>query len=127
MIKPVEQHRRYLPHYQEEERCYSITWRREGSLAQGSTGVDLSWTAVDGAGTYKVYGSDDPYAAEPWDLVATVTSPAYTYTGTEANKFFKVVAENGLIISRASHTKLDNIRTNRKVRLQEQNINGKRK
>jgi REP element-mobilizing transposase RayT len=32
MIKPVEQHRRYLPHYQEEERCYSITWRREGSL-----------------------------------------------------------------------------------------------
>ncbi|NLN34857.1 MAG: hypothetical protein GX157_02480 [Candidatus Cloacimonetes bacterium] len=97
------------------------------SLAQGSTGVDLSWTAVDGAGTYKVYGSDDPYAAEAWDLVASVTSPAYTYTGTEANKFFKVVAENGLIISRASHTKLDNIRTNRKVRLQEQNINGKRK
>ena len=97
------------------------------SLAQGSTGVDLSWTAVDGAGTYKVYGSDDPYTAEAWDLVASVTSPAYTYTGTEANKFFKVVAENGLIISRASHTKLDNIRTNHKVRLQEMNMKGKRK
>ena len=97
------------------------------NLAQGSTGVDLSWAAVDGAATYQIYGSDDPYAADPWELVASVTSPAYTYTGTELSKFFKVVAKNDLIISSASHTKLGNIRTNPKVRLQKMNIKGKRK
>ena len=34
MSSIVEQHRRFLPHYQEQERLFSVSWRREGSLAK---------------------------------------------------------------------------------------------
>jgi len=64
------------------------------SVATGTTGIDLSWDAITGAGSYQVYGAADPYAADPWTLLGTVLTPGYTYTGTEANHFFKVVADS---------------------------------
>ena len=98
------------------------------TLAQGTGGVDLSWTAIDGSTRYKVYGSIDPYAIDPWELVATVTSNAYTYTGTDSYKFFKVVAENGLIPSRSTHSRLDIVNNTNRVSInQDMSFKGKRK
>ncbi|MBW6514806.1 MAG: choice-of-anchor D domain-containing protein, partial [Candidatus Syntrophosphaera sp.] len=54
----------------------------------------LSWLAVDNATTYNVYGSADPFAADPWTLLDTTANLTYTYTGVEALRFFKVTANN---------------------------------
>ena len=54
----------------------------------------LSWDAVTGANSYLVYGATDPYAADPWTLLDTVYTTGYTYTGTAAMEFFKVVASD---------------------------------
>ena len=64
------------------------------SIASGLTGVELTWTAVSGASSYKVFGAADPYAADPWPLLGTVTTAGYTYNGTDGAKFFKVVADS---------------------------------
>lgn len=56
--------------------------------------VALSWDAVTGASSYKVYAADGPYAADPWTLITTTNLLTYTYTGTENYKFFKVVASS---------------------------------
>ena len=34
MPEPIQDHRRYLPHYQEPGQIISITWRLEGDLPQ---------------------------------------------------------------------------------------------
>ncbi len=55
--------------------------------------VVLDWNPVDGAASYHVLGSDDPYA-DPWTLLNTVSTPEYTHSGSEAMKFFKVIADS---------------------------------
>lgn len=62
------------------------------TIASGAMGPELSWNAVDGAVTYKVYGSEDPYAAQPWAQVHNTTGTTYTHTGTEPFSFFQVKA-----------------------------------
>jgi len=54
----------------------------------------ITWPAVAGATAYKVYGSADPYVADPWTLLTSPTTPdtGFTYTGTAAYHFFKVTA-----------------------------------
>jgi len=66
----------------------------EPTIALNGTGNPLlSWPAVDGAATYDVYGTGDPYAADPWPLLSNdQPGTSYEYTGTDAMKFFKVVA-----------------------------------
>lgn len=64
------------------------------SIATGVGGIDLSWDAITGANSYQVFGSPDPYAADPWTLLGTVATPGYTYTGTADNQFFKVVSDS---------------------------------
>lgn len=54
---------------------------------------ELTWAAVPGANSYKVYGSNDPYAADPWTLLGTVGTPGFSYTGAAAFQFFKVTAD----------------------------------
>ncbi|HOV16958.1 MAG TPA: DUF5689 domain-containing protein [Candidatus Cloacimonadota bacterium] len=80
------------------------------SLADFSTGLEtpvtaiyldngnvaLTWNAVSGATSYKVYGSDDPYATFPdnWTLLYTGSNLSYPYSGGAAYHFFKVTANN---------------------------------
>jgi len=64
------------------------------TIADVAGAPTISWAAVTGANNYAVYGSDDPYAADPWTLVGTTTDLSYSYTGTEGMKFFKVVADS---------------------------------
>jgi|GEM_PF-925953 len=54
--------------------------------------VSLSWGAITGASSYIVYGSDDPYAPDPWTVLITTPNLNYIYTGTEGYKFFKIAA-----------------------------------
>jgi len=63
-------------------------------LESGS--VKLSWVTIPGASSYKIYGSNNPYATFPgaWTLLDSVAGLNYTYTGTEIYKFFKVTANN---------------------------------
>ncbi|MEN6445494.1 MAG: choice-of-anchor J domain-containing protein [Candidatus Cloacimonas sp.] len=59
----------------------------------------ISWNALSPAASYDVYGSNDPYAEFPtnWVLLAdNITTTSFEYTGTEAKKFFKVVASTNL-------------------------------
>lgn len=56
--------------------------------------VALSWDSIAGAGSYKVYASNDPYAADPWTVLTTTANLSYTYAGTENYKFFKVTANS---------------------------------
>lgn len=68
----------------------------ELSIAQNVSGnQDISWTAVDGAASYDVYGASSPYADFPadWTVLADNTAlTSYTYTGAAPMQFFKVVA-----------------------------------
>jgi len=64
------------------------------TIALTSGQPTLSWDAVIGANSYLVYGATDPYAADPWTLLDTVYTTGYTYTGTAAMEFFKVVASD---------------------------------
>ncbi len=69
----------------------------------------LSWNSIVGATAYKVYGSDDPYADDPWTLVGTTASTTYAYTGTEPYHFFKVTAVDGPA-PRAQFSGIDRVR-----------------
>ncbi len=62
----------------------------------------LVWDIVTGANSYMIYGSADPYAADPWTLLTTTTGNNYTYSGTEGMKFFKVVANSEAPIVRGT-------------------------
>jgi hypothetical protein len=70
----------------------------------------LSWNSIVGATAYKVYGSDDPYADDPWTLVATTASTTYAYTGTEPYHFFKVTATDGPAPARTQFTGIERVR-----------------
>ena len=72
------------------------------SVATGTTGIDLSWTAVGGANSYQVFSSADPYAADPWTLLSTTDVAGYNYLGTDASLFFKVVASSEFATTRAN-------------------------
>ena len=59
----------------------------------------LTWDALTGAASYDVYGADDPYVEFPtnWVLLAdNITATTFEYTGTDAKKFFKVIASTNL-------------------------------
>ncbi len=67
------------------------------NIANVAGQVVLSWDAVAGAGSYKIYGADDPYAVDPWTLVGATDVTSYTYTGIEGYKFFKVTADTATL------------------------------
>ena len=58
---------------------------------------EVSWAALSGAASYDVYGSSDPYAADPWTLLAdNQLGTVYEYVGTAPMQFFKVVASTNI-------------------------------
>jgi hypothetical protein len=69
--------------------------------------VTLSWAAVDYAHSYKVYGSDDPYAEpfpEMWTQLTTTDLLSYTYPEPEGYQFFKVTADIAYLPTRAKNS-----------------------
>ncbi|MGC9362911.1 MAG: hypothetical protein ACP5F3_08280, partial [Candidatus Syntrophosphaera sp.] len=63
------------------------------SIAMDAGYPTITWAAVTGAASYNVYGSNDPYAADPWTLLGNTVNLTWTYTGTEVMEFFKVTAD----------------------------------
>ena len=58
-----------------------------------SDSVYISWDAVSGANSYKIYASNDPYAEDWEEEIGSVTETSWTtdITGLE-KKFYRVVA-----------------------------------
>ena len=64
------------------------------AISAGTGHPVISWEPVYNALSYKVYGSSDPSPTASWNLLTTVPDSvlSYSHTGSEAMKFFKVVA-----------------------------------
>jgi len=56
------------------------------------TEVQISWDAVSGANSYKIYSSEDPDAADWGPTIDAVAVLSWTQTITEDKKFYRVVA-----------------------------------
>ncbi len=54
--------------------------------------VTITWTAVEGADTYKVYSKSDPYAEYDLDESGNLDGTSWTTSAVPSKKFFKVVA-----------------------------------
>ncbi|MCK4312677.1 MAG: right-handed parallel beta-helix repeat-containing protein [Candidatus Cloacimonetes bacterium] len=63
------------------------------TISISSDSVHISWDAVSGANSYKIYSSDDPYAEDWGDAIASVAVLSWTsdISGIE-KKFYYVVA-----------------------------------
>jgi len=57
-------------------------------------GAELSWDFVDGANSYRIYGSANPYDPDPWTLLIITDDNNYVYPGTDQRFFFKVIASS---------------------------------
>ncbi len=57
-------------------------------------GAELSWDFIEGANSYRVYGSDNPSDPDPWNLLIVTDDHNFVYTGSEQHYFFKVVASS---------------------------------
>ncbi len=62
-------------------------------IAVAGRDINLSWDAVDGASSYRVYSSGDPLADdEDWTLEEAVDATSWSEALTEANRFYRVTA-----------------------------------
>ena len=60
------------------------------------TDVSFGWPAQPGASYYVIYGSNDPYVAWPWTVLAYSATPSFTFSSaTIPYKFFKIAAADG--------------------------------
>jgi|GEM_PF-3104011 len=77
---------------------FSITAPQNLTISNATANAQLSWTAVQGAASYKVYSSTDPYASFPsaWMLEASgVLTTSWTdLSAIGIKKFYAVAAVN---------------------------------
>ena len=57
-----------------------------------SDSVYISWDAVNGANSYKIYASDDPYATDWGTAVDSVAVTSWSETITQNKRFYRVTA-----------------------------------
>jgi subtilisin family serine protease len=81
--------------------AYSSTWSLilaplsapiNVTTTPGATDITVSWNAVDGATSYDVYSSEDPYGT--FTFVTNVTTTSYVATPSGTKLFWYVVAKN---------------------------------
>lgn len=60
------------------------------TIVHTGNNVDLTWTAITGASSYRIESSDDPYGT--FTLVGTTNNTSYGIPATPAKQFFKVIA-----------------------------------
>lgn len=86
----------------------ALYYAPEPTIALTAGVPTVSWPALSGALSYDVYGTNDPYAADPWALLSdNQVGTSYQYTGTAAMQFFKIVASTnaaGGKSARATHS-----------------------
>lgn len=85
------------------------------------TEVQLSWDTISGANSYKIYASDDPYAADWGTEVASVSETSWSAVISEDKKFYRVVASSESVRGRVLKAK------NSKVADRNLNLNEHRK
>ncbi|MDD2424177.1 MAG: endonuclease, partial [Candidatus Cloacimonetes bacterium] len=61
------------------------------TIVLNGANVELNWTAITGANSYRVESSDDPYAIN-FSLVGITSDTTYPIPATPAKKFFRVIA-----------------------------------
>jgi hypothetical protein len=67
-----------------------------GTIGATGNNVTIAWPAEPGASYYTVYGSNDPYAPDPWAILGYSATPSFTFdAGATAYKFFKITASDG--------------------------------
>ena len=96
------------PAYYDEDLCIRVVTEEVIQIVEVDTPENvmmyldgypvISWDAVEGAESYNVYGSDDPYAPmSEWTLVeAGIQDLGYYYEGEEDFHFFVVTASSEL-------------------------------
>ncbi|MCK4653795.1 MAG: FG-GAP repeat protein [Candidatus Cloacimonetes bacterium] len=68
------------------------------------TDVHLSWDAVTGANSYKVYSSDDPYTGFVEDTSGSFAGESWSAPIGDIKKFYYVIASTETIRSKDSHS-----------------------
>jgi len=58
------------------------------------TNILITWNEVSVATSYKIYSSDDPYAAYPWNFEEEVTDTNWSEPATGSKKFYYIKALN---------------------------------
>jgi hypothetical protein len=61
------------------------------TIVQNGTNVDLSWTAIPGASSYRIESSDDPYGTFT-QVGSTTGNTTISIPATPAKKFYRVIA-----------------------------------
>ncbi len=62
-----------------------------------SDSIQISWDAVDGANSYKIYASSDPYAADWGTAIATVSGTSWSEVRTDDLKFYCIKASTEVV------------------------------
>jgi hypothetical protein len=65
------------------------------AIALDGINPKLTWTPVGGAGSYRVYGSDNAYASDWGAAIASPTTTSYTITSGPLYHFYKITAVSG--------------------------------
>jgi fibronectin type 3 domain-containing protein len=68
------------------------------ATALTSTSIRISWNAVPGAVSYKIYAPDTPGSSSNFDLIGTSTTNSYTdsFPGASETWYYKVSAVNSI-------------------------------
>ena len=64
------------------------------AVSHNGTSVTVTWDAVSGATSYKVYSCDTPYGTFAEDTSGSFDGTSWTAVAAEAMKYYKVTAEN---------------------------------
>ncbi|GEM_PF-4387899 len=55
--------------------------------------IVVNWQSIPSANNYRVYGTDNPYDGQSWNLLAVTEETEYQDDGLESRQFFRVIAD----------------------------------
>lgn len=83
-----------LPGYYLGEISVEILPPEDVTVSVVGTNIQLNWSAVTGATSYKVYSSEDPYSGFGEDTTGTFTGESWSTPVPNGKKFYYVKAVN---------------------------------